>query len=158
MWMEWKKSIDTIEQLSYFARKISSVISVGDIIFLRGDLGAGKTAFCQRLFRALGYEDLVKSPTYTLVEPYTIGNQDYFHFDLYRVQDPMELYSMGIDDYFTGDSVILVEWPEKGAGVLPGSALTLNFVLQSNGGRFVQACTDDAKYVDLFTRMNQDVG
>jgi tRNA threonylcarbamoyladenosine biosynthesis protein TsaE len=154
--MEWQKNINTLNQLFELAHQISRVIAAGDIVFLTGDLGAGKTTFCQALFRALGYDQLVKSPTYTLVEPYLIAGQDYFHFDLYRVRDPMELYSMGVDDYFKHDSVVLIEWPEKAEGALPAPTLTLNFSMRSEDCRLVYICTDDGKYVDLFKRMNQD--
>src|SRR5690606_367478 len=91
----------------------------GEIIFLQGPLGAGKTTLVRGFFRALGYQGTIKSPTYTLVESYLINNQPYFHFDLYRLAHPHELFDIGFEDYLQINSICLIEWPEKAKEILP---------------------------------------
>lgn len=115
---------------SCLARYLSDV----KMVTLAGALGAGKTTLVRGILRGMGYDGAAKSPTFSLVEPYEINGRPVFHFDLYRLQDPEELEYMGIRDYFDGPGLILVEWPEKGGGILPQEDVGL-IITKTNGGR-----------------------
>ncbi len=101
------------------------------VIFLKGNLGAGKTTFSQYFIRAYGFTEKVKSPTYTLIESYCFDTKRIYHLDLYRLTAPEELIFIGIEDILEQkNTIILIEWPEKGEGFLPTPDIMINFELK----------------------------
>ncbi len=118
-----------------FARRLAPLLNGVSFVTLAGDLGAGKTTLARALIHALGYEGRVKSPTYTLVEVYELPERTVFHFDLYRLADPEELEYLGLDDYFGGQALCLVEWASKGEGMLPEADLELSLSREGEGRR-----------------------
>jgi tRNA threonylcarbamoyladenosine biosynthesis protein TsaE len=105
------------------------------VIFLEGDLGAGKTTLVRGFLRALGQGGPVRSPTFTLLEPYELPGGPIFHLDLYRLADPEELAYLGLRDLVGGRSILLVEWPERGRGELPPPDLRIRIEHLADGRR-----------------------
>jgi tRNA threonylcarbamoyladenosine biosynthesis protein TsaE len=113
-------------------RAIAPLLERGMVIHLCGDLGAGKTTLARGILRGLGYEGRVKSPTFTLLEPYKFSKLYLYHFDFYRFLDPRELEETGFREYFNAESVCLVEWPEK-APDLPAADLQIDMRAEAQG-------------------------
>ncbi len=112
-------------QLARLAERLARTLEAGGVIFLQGDLGAGKTTFARALLRGLGVVERIKSPTYSLIESYAVDGLRAHHLDLYRIADAGELEWLGLDDLMVDSSLLLVEWPERAAGALPGVDLLL---------------------------------
>ncbi len=114
---------------------LARALSGGGVVFLRGDLGAGKTTLVRGFLHALGHKGRVKSPTYTLVEPYDVAGRHCYHLDLYRLGDPEELEFIGLRDLLAPESVLLVEWPERGQGMLPPADIVIRIAFEHGGRR-----------------------
>ena len=125
----------TLEAGSVFSRNLlEKNYSRSIIIFLEGNLGAGKTTFTKGVMRGLGYKELVKSPTYNLVEIHETENLKVFHFDLYRINDPHELTEIGIEEYLEEvNSISIFEWPENAQALLPQPDYTIQIKHSENG-------------------------
>ena len=120
----------------------------GAVVYLHGELGAGKTTLVRGVLRGLGFTGRVRSPTYTLVEGYEIDGRQLFHLDLYRIRNPEELEYLGVRDLDAPDLWVFAEWPERGAGQLPPADLVLNFETREPG-RLVRAKPQSTRGRDL---------
>ncbi len=121
------------QAMEAFGAELSTLTGSRCVIFLSGELGAGKTTLVRGFMRALGHEGAVKSPTYTLVEPYVLSGKKVYHFDLYRVIDPEELELIGIRDYFQEEAIFLIEWPERALKLLPQPDITCDLQVIDSG-------------------------
>ena len=128
---------ETVEFGKFLGECIRPFFSQGVIVFLNGELGAGKTTLCRGVLRDFDYSGAVKSPTYTLVEPYKLDLGHINHFDFFRIAHPDELDYIGIEEYFSLDTLSLIEWPEKGQSMLPKNDLTVSVDFRE-GKRVIQ--------------------
>ena len=128
--------ITKLEDLELLAKKLSDIVKIGNFIYLEGDLGTGKTAFAKLFIKHKGYNGLVTSPTYSLMNEYNVKSESkiktetLIHCDLYRLADPEELYEIGLLDIAAqNNSIVLVEWAEKGKGILPKADIIIKLEL-----------------------------
>ena len=102
----------------------------GGRVYIKGSLGAGKTTLCRGVLRTFGFSGAVKSPTFTLIEPYELSSGTIYHFDLYRLTDPDELEYIGLEEYFQCGNLCLVEWPEQAGQKLPSADIEIELILK----------------------------
>lgn len=114
-------------------QRLAQVLTAPMVVYLSGDLGAGKTTLSRGLLRGLGHKGSVKSPTYTIVEPYELQPSPLYHFDLYRLGDPAELEYLGMRDYLNQGAVLIFEWPERGGAHVPPSDLSVTITPTDTG-------------------------
>ncbi len=118
------------------------------VVFLQGDLGAGKTTLVRGMLRGLNYPGFVKSPSYTIVEPYTNARKPVYHFDLYRIADAQELEYIGLRDYLVQENLCIFEWPEHAKHILPPPDLLIKLDIDRDGrAAHIMAETEYGKYV-----------
>lgn len=146
------KQLPTEQAMLNFAAQVAAVCPETAIIFLYGNLGAGKTTFSRGFLRGLGYKGPVKSPTYTIVEPYEWENRTVYHFDFYRLQQADELEYIGIQDYFVPHAICLIEWPEYGEAVLPSADLSC-YIESVGEGRKVKLMADSECGLTILKRL-----
>ena len=131
--------LNTPEDTENIAAKLEMQITAPATIYLEGQLGAGKTTFVKGFLRGCGYEGLVKSPTYTLVETYSVNEAVILHADLYRINDPHELEIMGFRDYFNSNTIALIEWASHAREWLPKPTLLCTLKIPEDGkGRILK--------------------
>jgi tRNA threonylcarbamoyladenosine biosynthesis protein TsaE len=123
--------------------QLGNVLAPALVIYLEGDLGAGKTTLVRGMLRGLGYHEKVKSPTYALVEEHAISGLDLFHFDFYRFTRPEEYLDAGLDEYFVGDGIRLVEWPRNAVPYLPPADISISLAVAGDGRTAVIAAHTD---------------
>ncbi len=123
-----KITLDSFVETERLGRLLWEKLPEKCLVFLQGELGAGKTTLVRGVLNAAGYQKAVKSPTYTLVEEYHLAERDIYHFDLYRLNDPEELEWIGMDDYLQQNALCFIEWPQMGQGFLPDADLEINLI------------------------------
>jgi len=153
-----KFTLNTATETELFGAKLWQALPKQGVIFLHGELGAGKTTLVRGLLTAAGHQGAVKSPTYTIVEEYTLAQQKIFHFDLYRISDPEELELIGIRDYINSDSLCFIEWAELGTDYLPTADLSIHLEYQAQARSITLSIANTKpNYLNNFCWQNHSV-
>lgn len=141
-----------------FGKKLSQILmphTENIVIYLNGQLGAGKTTLTRAIIQSMGYQGNVKSPTYALVEEYHLGDKNIYHFDLYRLSDPEELEFIGFREYFRPNALCLLEWPEKGKDFIPPADLNITLNYQGES-REITVVANSAIAEQIICALNRD--
>ncbi len=150
--------LPSLEQTERFGAVLWQSLPEKCVIYLKGELGAGKTTLVRSVLRAAGFQGTVKSPTYMLVEEYKVTGREIFHFDLYRLKDPEELEWMGIRDYFQRPCLSFIEWPEMGTGFLPSADLEMRLAILNDKRRLeIHAVSEKLKKNIYLNWKNKDI-
>ena len=144
----WEVEVPDEQASARLAGKLAAAMRPPCVVYLQGDLGAGKTLFTRAYIHALGFEGYVKSPSYGLLETYRVGGQTILHLDLYRIEDPEELEYLAIRDLYGPDCVLMVEWPDRGENFLPDADLLLEFC-EKGETRFIKCMPFSTKGWEL---------
>ncbi len=128
-----KQIIRSADEMEDMGAALVENLSTPAIIYLHGDLGAGKTTLVRGALRQLGHEGLVKSPTFTLVETYSFASFEAYHFDLYRISDPEELDYIGIREFCSGSNICFIEWPDLGKPLIPKATIEISIEYVAEG-------------------------
>jgi tRNA threonylcarbamoyladenosine biosynthesis protein TsaE len=153
---DWLLPVANEQAVGNLAQKFAKALQPPTVIYLQGDLGAGKTTFARAYIHALGFRGYVKSPSYGLLETYIAGGQNVLHLDLYRIEDPEELEYLAIRDLYDEKAVLLVEWPDRGEHYLPAPDLVLKFG-EKDEVRFVECCVCSERGRRLSHEVSQSV-
>ena len=150
-------SIKTSFAMQALGAAIAVSCEPGCVVYLNGELGAGKTTLVRGFLHKFGYKGHVRSPTFTLLEPYQLDGHLIYHFDLYRLISAQEFAHIGGRDYFTEQSICLIEWPERGRGFLPAADLICSFDFAAKGKwRKVQLAAGSDKGKNIIGKLNHD--
>jgi tRNA threonylcarbamoyladenosine biosynthesis protein TsaE len=150
--MRLERRAPSVTDMEALGARLTLAIDRLRLVYIYGELGSGKTTLVRGMLRALGHVGAVKSPTFTLVEPYALAGLEVYHFDLYRLNDPEELEFIGFRDYVKKNSVCLIEWADRGAGVLPVPDLEV-MIHKDADGRIVELVARSTAGVDLLSAL-----
>ncbi len=137
------------EETARLGEAVGARLAPGDVIVLRGPLGAGKTVFTQGIGRGLGVREHVISPTFTLLREHTSGRLPLYHVDAYRLAGAVEAYTFGLDEYLYGDGVTVIEWGERVETLLPEEYLAVDLAYGATGERTITLAAQGAHYADI---------
>ena len=135
----------SVEETRQVAEELARGLSAGSLLALYGDLGSGKTCFVSGIARALGVNEPVTSPTFTIINEYS-GNLPLYHMDLYRISHPDELFGLDLNAYFNADGITVIEWPERAGDLLPAERINIEFaVLEGQSRRRIRISGGNAE-------------
>ncbi len=153
---DWSVSVPDEDSSALLADRFARLIKTPMVIYLEGELGAGKTTFARGFIHAMGFKGYVKSPSYGLLESYAVSGMTILHLDLYRIEDPVELDYLALRDLYDAKSILLVEWPGKGTTHLPEPDLILEFS-ETGEDHFISSFAKSTSGIKLNQAILQDL-